>query len=677
MNHPRTPCQSLALACLLAFQPALEILAGGAGMGAANQQPIPCIVAVPVSETQGGANSVDANRAPVPCFVAVPAPTGSGLDTGHGRGLPGTSDQAERRSGTGQGEATDEMDATPSPRERSAPPHTSPRPSPVREPVRQAARTRTARAVPEQKLAMGGTARGFTRGGSSGHAITVDSFNIPESSLDREELDAVLRPLTHKPLTLAELKTGVRRLLLEAYRARGIDGVQILIPPQKILNRALLVEVIEPKLGETVIEGNRWFGDKNIMRFFAGKVTNANGVLMVKKLERALEQANRHPDRQVVAILKPGKTEGATDLTFRVTEREALHGIPPLHYTLGVSNTGSPKTGRMRVTHSLQHTNVLDKDHILSVQWQHSPTYFDRVQAVAGSYQIPIGTTGHALSLYGGYSRVATPAVLDSMELFGDSFSTGAQLDLRMPEYWGVQSVLTLGLEGARSKNSLEYGGVTALESRLGLLPLTARYTFHRPDATGVTTGRFSIRGNVPGVMPDGDAADIRVFRPGAPATFWKARLGVGRQQKLTEKWALNVNFEGQYTPDDLIPGEQLHLGGHGTVRGYDQSGIAGDTGFFVRTEIVPPSFPAVLSRMTASRKDDLRIIGFLDYGLANLEDDTTGQSRSRDLLGTGLGFRYRYENLEGVLDLAWALFDTGGTDRGDLSIHFSLQASF
>ena len=610
------------------------------------------------------------NRAPVASFLAQSAAAAKALVALNRAPIPSIdiTPRAVEIEKSSRSEAT----------EKSSRPRTS---TPVKSRATRPARTTVHK---EAKLArlptppLTSTPRGLgrTRANGAPSSIQVDSFNIPESSLTKEELDKVLAPLTATKLTLEGLKSGVRELLQKAYGAKGIQGVQILIPPQTIENRSLLVKVLEPKLGELVIEGARCFSAKSIGRFFNGKITNGNGVLVVEKLERQLRKANRHPDRKVVAVLKSSETEGATDVAFHVKERETVHGIAPLHYTVGVNNTGSPSTGRNRVFHALQYTDLWDKEHIVGLQWQFSPTDFSKVQALAGSYRVPLGTTGHALNFYGGYSDVETRAVLDSLELFGNSASFGAQLDLAMPQFSGIDSSLTIGAEWTRLENSLEFGGETALKSELGLLPITGRYTFHKADQSGLTSGQLSFRYNLPGLASDGDTENFNTFRPGASRGFLKTRFGLDRIQRLPAGWGLSLKAEGQYTLDDLVPAEQFHLGGQSTVRGYEQSEVSGDRALLARAELLSPAIPSVLSRLT-SADDRMQIAGFVDYGMAFTEDPD-GTSNSEKLGGAGVGLRYFFSKaFEGRLDFAWALQDGPQTECGDLFIHFGAQLSF
>ncbi|MDP6114775.1 MAG: ShlB/FhaC/HecB family hemolysin secretion/activation protein [Planctomycetota bacterium] len=529
---------------------------------------------------------------------------------------------------------------------------------------------------PPQQLALGKKrSTGFTRANGTAPQITVSSFNIPESSIPQEELDLILDPMKDAPLGLAELKARIREALQEAYRERGIKGVQIFIPPQTIRNRELLVNVIEPKLGKITIEGNRYFKENNLRRLLKG-ISTTNGTIVIEQLEQRLRRANRHPDRKVAVVLKKGEQAGETDIVMRVKEREAIHGISPLHVSTGIANTGSASTGRLRVNHAIQYTNVLGKEHVAGVTWQYNPEDINQVRAVSGSYQIPLGLTGHSLSFFGGHSDVESPTSQDGLELFGNSIIAGVQANFELPEFWNMESMLSLGVEWTKLKNTIDFAGQEVLDSNLGMLPLTTRYSFVKRGATGVTAGNLGFRYHMGGLASRSDQADFDIFREGAPSDFLVVELGLQRYQRLGERFMLNVDLKGQWSPDDLLPAEQMHIGGASTVRGIERSEVSGDQGFIARAEIEGPPMRGPLSRIS-SADDTFTVKAFLDYGMAYLED-TTGKSRSSDIAGAGVGVSYRINSyIEANVDAGTALMDAQQTESGDIFVHFNIAIRF
>ncbi|MBI2190722.1 MAG: ShlB/FhaC/HecB family hemolysin secretion/activation protein [Planctomycetes bacterium] len=509
--------------------------------------------------------------------------------------------------------------------------------------------------------------------------VAVSGFDVQGSSLNKDDFDNALRPLTQKKLTPEELQIEVNRMIQELYSAKGVRGVQIGIPPQALEGgQPLVVQVVEPKLGNTAFEGNRFFSEKNLRRFFEGKIANAEGLLNARDLETQLDRANRHPDRQITAILKPGEGAGVSDVTFNVRERKPFHTITPFHYAIEVNNSGTPNTGRMRVEQTFQYTNLFDRDQTASIFWQFNPGKFDQVQVVGTSYVIPISTTGHSVSIYGGYSAINTDTVIDTLAITGEGYTVGLQGIMEVPEFWGFESKVSLGVEYTQINNALEFGTFTDIRSDVGLLPLYVRYNIQKRDAWGATFAYFGMRYNWGGVVPNGDRKDFEEFREEATPSFFNYRLGFERYQKIVAGWTWNVRADGQYTNDDLIPAEQFRAGGVDSVRGYEQSEISGDRGFFIRSELRSAPFPPLVTRFTKNKTEVLQAVGFVDYGIVRLDDPISGDPTYTDIAGAGVGLRYQlWEYFLARIDAAWAIMEGSQTDSGESIIYFSAQLNF
>lgn len=519
----------------------------------------------------------------------------------------------------------------------------------------------------------------FIKGLAPEEKITPSGFDVTGSTLAKEKFDEALQSLTEKKLTIDQLQREVVNSINKVYAEQGIRGIQVSIPAQEILpTKPLTVQVVEPKLGVISIDKNRFFGEKNIRRFFEGKISNVEGLLIADRLVEQLDRANRHPDRQITAFLKPGEEPGTSDVTLNVQERKALHRVPPLHYVARADNSGTPNVGRLRLEQTFQYTNVFDRNHIATVQWLFNPSNFTNLQVVGASYQLPFGVTGHSLNFYGGYSAVATTAVFNTLEIFGEGYTTGVQLALELPDFKGIESKLFFGTEYTQISNALEFGTFTAIRSDVGQLPFYGRLSWQRRDKWGMFLGHFGLRGNKGGLVPNGDNEAFKQFREEAKATYVSGRLGIERYQKLFAGYLLNVRFDGQYSDDNLIPAEQGRVGGANSVRGYEESEISGDRSITARAEVRSPSLPPLFTRFLARKDETLQAVAFLDYGMARLDTGIEGDPSTTTIMGTGVGLRYQlFEYFLSKVDIAWALDDGPQTESGDVFVHFSMELNF
>ena len=113
----------------------------------------------------------------------------------------------------------------------------------------------------------------------------------------------------------------------------------------------------------------------------------------------------------------------------------------------------------------------------------------------------------------------------------------------------------------------------------------------------------------------------------------------------------------------NLLPSEQLGLGGYDTVRGYDEREVNGDNGFLISTEVATPPVSLLQLFGVTAVKDQLQFLGFVDYGGTGLYQNTGGSTLnpSSNLLGVGPGVRYAITPYLAVrFDYGFQMINTG-----------------
>jgi len=131
-----------------------------------------------------------------------------------------------------------------------------------------------------------------------------------------------------------------------------------------------------------------------------------------------------------------------------------------------------------------------------------------------------------------------------------------------------------------------------------------------------------------------------------------------------------------QYTPDALIAGEQLGLGGATSVRGYREREIAGDSGLIATLEGFGPEWGKVLKAEGAS----LRALLFADFGwVHNNKNAPCFRTHTNcSLSSVGAGIRFGLGKwLIGRLDVGYALDDSTQKTSGSTHGHLALNLVF
>ena len=180
-----------------------------------------------------------------------------------------------------------------------------------------------------------------------------------------------------------------------AYRERGFVTVSVGLPPQKLTNAAVKVQVTEAPLAAINVTGNRWFSTANVLRALPSLHTNM--LLNSHVFQRELDIANASRDRQIYPVIVPGPEPRTSALTLKVKDTFPLHG------RVEVNNDSTPGTPELRINSSAQYDNLWNLNHQIGIQYSFSPEQFKEndyftttplddplVANYSGYYRIPL-----------------------------------------------------------------------------------------------------------------------------------------------------------------------------------------------------------------------------------------------------------------------------------------------
>jgi len=232
---------------------------------------------------------------------------------------------------------------------------------------------------------------------NSGPHFTVEKYLIAGNSVLSPQV--IGTSLTNASGTFGTNVTlnGIRTAAAElqgAYRARGYVTVAVGLPPQKLTNATVKMQVTEGRLASIEVKGNRYFSSNNVMRALPSLHTNIilNGLVF----QAELNQANANQDRQIYPMLDPGPDPGTSDLTLKVKDRL------PLHAKVELNNQSSPGTPGLRINSSAMYNNLWQLENSCGVQYSFSPELYKKgdqwefydgplVANYSAFYRMPLG----------------------------------------------------------------------------------------------------------------------------------------------------------------------------------------------------------------------------------------------------------------------------------------------
>ena len=386
------------------------------------------------------------------------------------------------------------------------------------------------------------------------------------------------------------------------YIQRGFVTTRAYLPQQDLTTGILKILVIEGRIGSIRIEED---GPTHVLPINAIPATPGE-LLNLRDLEQGIDQINRLASNDAQLDIRPGAEPGQSDV--EIHNKATL----PLHLFTSYDNQGSEGTGRHQLGVTLGFDNLLGLNEYISVgrreSWPREEGRFSGSDTV--SLNVPFGYStfsfNHSRSTYDNPISLPSGLVLTAS---GVSKTQTFSLDRVMYRDQTARANLSAAVTTKNSNNYLA-GELLAVSSRkLSVLDVDGRVS------TGWLGGMLTLElGWAQGLDFAGALVDADNLPDEAPrAQFRKLKYGA-RFARSFNLGPLPMSFSsqltGQHAYDTLYGSEQMLIGGIYTVRGFVNSTLSGDDGYYIRNELaVQHAIPI------AGQKIATRIFLGLDHG--------------------------------------------------------------
>jgi hemolysin activation/secretion protein len=492
----------------------------------------------------------------------------------------------------------------------------------------------------------------------------IQAFVIEGNTLfEPYRLYALIDPFTGKQKDFGDIQRALEKLQA-FYLERGYNAVRVLVPEQDIGSGRVRLQVIEARIRNVRIQGNRYFDNENVRASLPalreGQAPNT------RDIGANVTLANENPIRQERVVLESTPEVGKIDAVVRVTDDD------PWRTSAFFENTGNGTTGYYRAGIGFLNANFGGADHVLNLQAITSPTQYDDVLILGAGYRVPLYRQNALIDFYGGYSDVNSGTLQDLFSVAGSGTIVGGRFTQVLPRSGSYEQKLAAGLEWKAFKNDVVLiGGTGTLVPDVTTVPFLLTYT-----GRDLEPGRdlsFFLAYAINNPYGDGDASAqaIDAARSGAKAGFQIVRAGAAYSLALPNDNILRVVVDGQYTRDALIPGEQFGLGGANSVRGFYERTTAHDIGHRASLEIYGPDIGHQIAPDWKGR-----VLGFIDIGRG--KDQEPVRLAESGLASVGVGGRFtRGKSLSLRLDIAMVKNGTADREEGEVRTHFGVVYAF
>jgi hemolysin activation/secretion protein len=408
------------------------------------------------------------------------------------------------------------------------------------------------------------------------------------------------------------------------YAKEGYFLARAYPPPQGIENGTLVIEILEGKLGNLTIVGNKHYSESFIRGYFSSLQGKP---LQYNQFFRALSLLNENSDLSAGAVFEKGKEFGYADLIVRVDDKR------PLHLYLNGNNYGRNLTTNARVGGRLDWGNAITQGDTFSVA-EVVGFPFDALYFTDASYSVPLNRNGTSLEANYLYSQFKIEE-LKSLHLKGLSQIATLKVNQALTRTRSLSVDVFSYFDYKQIKNFV-LGRSTSYD-KLRILTVGSLIDYFGPwKGRDYLVMRFS--GGIPNFLGGLKAVDHRSSRKGGGGRFFIFNADYDHIQPLPKDCFFYFHGSGQLSPNKLTLPEQIYIGGSDTVRGFPLAVALGDNGYYVNLEFrVPPPLLANKKFFNVNKKwkDIIQFDAFLDNGGVFLQSE-----RNTFLWGTGLGVR-------------------------------------
>lgn len=436
-----------------------------------------------------------------------------------------------------------------------------------------------------------------------------------------DRVRAIFAPLEGQRIRLETLREQADRLQT-LYAEQGFLLTRVIIPPQRIEDGIITIEVVEGYIDNIVSENDASIGAQLAQE--ALEALRGQKPLNIRELDGKLLILNETPGVAVKTLLRPGGELGAANMVVS-TARLPNQGFA------SIGNTGSNAIGPALYSLGYTINSPLGRPGAMDFSATVAGRNLEELQAVSARYAIPVGTSGAILYLGGLAARAKPGGEAAALDVSSASYSLEARL--RTPLHRSRSSALYLegALLFARTRTTALGVEITKDKIFSHQIGLRGRHQ----SSLGQTTAQVLVTAGLPafGALDENTSSpSVQGFDPNFSKVSWQ----IDHVVALNNTTSFLTRLVGQWTGDRLLAGEQVAFGGQLLGRGYAPSALTGDKGIGALAEL---SFD-LPGAQASGVISDVEVYGFTDAAQARLLPADGVPAERQSLVSYGFGLR-------------------------------------
>lgn len=380
----------------------------------------------------------------------------------------------------------------------------------------------------------------------------------------------------------AETLAMVIKAVNDYYQSKGYVTTQVKVPKQNLQSGIFELQIIEGKVEKISFGKDRVI--EKMQEFTAFGAAEGN-VLNLNDINQGMYQINRLQSNQAVMKIEPGSESGESIVKIDNTKKF------PAKFTIGKDNLGNQFTGIQRTNFSSSFDNLLFLNDNLNLNYTtnlHDDSQIKDIKSFSSGISIPFKYNTLSYDFSRSEFRGQNPGTNGPTTLTGFSQSSKITLDRVLVNRTKLRLSTNASLTDKSSASYLDSEKIATSERRLSILNVGFAASSYLNNTTSIYFNPSYSKGlklmnakkDLPGSLNTVPKAQFDVFK--LYANFSK-RFTL---PKINAPITFVSEINGQYAKQTLFGSEQFSVGGYYSVRGFRESYINGDSGYYLRNKV-------------------------------------------------------------------------------------------
>lgn len=480
-------------------------------------------------------------------------------------------------------------------------------------------------------------------------------------------------------------KYTLARIYFDQKRSKLTSGNSniVFIIEEGIVNKVDFIDNYPDEKGEVIPEHSedKWQGFRKRTKAITAVPNVVGDVFNMKDFEQALDQINRLQSNNATMDIRPTpglNSAGQSDISIINNHKNRR----TFFFGTGLDNGGNKNVGETNFNINLNKDNLLALNDNIYLKYT-TDTDFRRnhhySQSIYSALSIPFGYWTFNMSIAWSDYKTTVEGLNVSFHTTGDTVTHNYGLDRVLYRSARYRTNLGVALTLRDTDNWIRDMKSITGSRKSSNINIAWNNTIFHPWGTLII--KPSYQRGLSLFDSRKDPSDIMDIEPHLQYEMLRLYLYSSMRFDIGLPITWNLTADGQYSFDPLYGTDQQSLGGEWTVRGFRESAISGDQGFYIRNDI---RMPILFSDYWMLKNTQIAFFG--DYGYVKnahqiLPDPYDSNSGKMAGFGAGLYYSGRYVNWSLLYSRALAspeyLQTRDGISKEEQSVYWRITANY